>query len=243
MAIVASVGPEPPSEEDVVAQLDALAAGLADGPPGRAGASVDDAVSFIYGELGFVGNAADYYSPDNSLIDRVLRGRRGIPLTLAMVGVEIGRRAGIELSIVGLPGHVLVGDGAAPRRWFDPFAGGAELDLEGCRQLFGRFHQIESFTPAMADPIDNVSATVRMLSNLKVSYRSQGDLSQLVKVLELSATVPGAAVSEQVELAGALAALGRDDQAAEQRELLISRDPERAEQHRSAAARHRARRN
>lgn len=244
MATVASVAPDPPDEAEVVAQFDQLAQQLTDDlAAAKRDRTTETVLGYVYGQLGFVGNATDYYNPDNSLVHRVLKRRRGLPLTLAMVGSEIARRVGVELSIVGLPGHVLLGDGPEPARWFDPFAGGAELDLEGCRALFGRFHPVESFTPAMADPIDAVISTIRMLGNLKLSYRNLGDLSQLVKVLELSCALPGSPVTERLELAGALAALGRDDQAAEQRRLLIELDPARADAHRAAAARHQARRN
>ena len=237
MAVIAAVSSDPPTEDVVVAEFDRLASEIKEG---------SDAVSvmaYVHGQLGFVGNTANYYSPSNSFVHRVLRERRGIPLTLAAVGFEIGRRVGVELSIVGLPGHVVVGDGREPTRWFDPFAGGAELDIDDCRRLFARFNPIEAFTPEMLKPISPVATTIRMLNNLKVCYRNLGDLSQMAKVLELSVNVPGSMVSERHEFATVLAALGRDEQAAVQRELLAELDPDRADVHRSAASRHRARRN
>ncbi len=237
MAVIATVSSDPPAEDDVVAAFDELAAGLAAQPDAEA------VMAFVHGELGFVGNTANYYSPSNSFVHRVLRERRGIPLTLAAVGVEVGRRVGVELTIVGLPGHVVVGDGRQPSRWFDPFSGGAELDIDDCRRLFARFNPIEAFTEEMLKPIGPTAVTIRMLNNLKVCYRNLGDLSQMAKVLELSVNVPGAMVSERHEFATVLAALGRDEQAAVQRELLAELDPDRADAHRSAAARHRARRN
>ncbi|MDH3679354.1 MAG: transglutaminase-like domain-containing protein [Acidimicrobiia bacterium] len=237
MAVIASIAPDAPTEDDVVGELDQLAEGLEhDAPAGKV-------MRYAYGQLGFVGNVANYYNPANSLIHRVLRDRRGIPLTLAAVGVELARRSGTELSIVGLPGHVVVGEGGNPTRWFDPFAGGAELDLDDCRRLFARFSPIEQFSPDMLSPIDQRTTTVRMLNNLKVSYRSLGDLSQIAKVLELAVSVPGSPVSERHELASVLAALGRDERAIEQRELLADLDPGRAANHRLAARHHRARRN
>lgn len=240
MAVVASLASDPPSEDGVVAALDVL---ISDVPGRTAAPSAAEVVAFTFGGLGFVGNTTNYYDPANSFIHRVLQRRKGIPITLAAVAVEIGRRLGTPLSIVGLPGHVIVGDGPKPSRWFDPFAGGAPLDHDGCRELFSRFHPAGAFDEAMLRPIPTVAVVQRMLGNLKLVYRRRGDLGQLVRVLELLLAVPGTGVAERLELAAVLAALGRYDQAAEQRELLVALDPGRASEHLAAAHRQRVRRN
>ncbi len=236
LAVVASVASDAPTEDEVTTELDRLASELG---PDR---SVEGVLSHVHGTLGFVGNAADYYNPANSLVHRVLRHRRGIPLSLAAVAVEIGRRVDVGLTVVGLPGHVVVG---CPGRsvWFDPFAGGAELDIDACRRIFARFHPISSFDERLLAPISPAAVTVRTLNNLKVAYRGRGDLAQLVKVLELAVAVPGSAPSERHELATVLADLGRDEQAAAQRDRLADLEPDRADAHRAVARRHRARRN
>ena len=136
-----------------------------------------------------------------------------------------------------------MGDGPEPTRWFDPFTLGAELDLEDCRRLFARFNPIEAFDPSMVGPIDSLAVATRMLNNLKLAYRRLGDLGQLAKVLDLSVALPSSAPSERHELAAVLAALGRDDEAARQHEMLIDLDPDKAESHRRAVHRHRSRRN
>jgi regulator of sirC expression with transglutaminase-like and TPR domain len=243
MATIASVAADPPREDDIVAALDRLAAGLRPPPADDTSQKADAVIAYTFGELGFVGNTTNYYSPANSLIHRVLKYRRGIPLTLAAVAVEIGRRHGVELSIVGLPGHVVIGDGPEPVRWFDPFAAGAILDLGGCRRLFGQFQTPEAFDEAMVAPIDGAAVATRMVANLKLAYRRLGDLGQLASVLELAVAIPGSAPSDRLELAAVLAALGRNDQAATQRDLLATLDPSRAAEHRLAAFRHRARHN
>src|SRR3979490_2646139 len=63
---------------------------------------------YLFDELGFSGNAADYYDPRNSFLNEVLDRRLGIPITLSMVYVEIGRRLGLALRGVSFPGHFLV---------------------------------------------------------------------------------------------------------------------------------------
>lgn len=241
LAVIASVAPDGPTEQSIVDAFDELAAPL----KGASGESPgpEDVLAYVHGELGFVGNTANYYSPSNSLIHRVLRSRKGIPLTLATVAAELARRVDVALTVVGMPGHIVLGDGPEPIRWFDPFGAGAELDVDGCRALFSRFAPAESFSPSFLRPIGRSAIATRMLNNLKVCYRNLGDLSQLTKVLELSVNVPGAPVSERHELAVVLAGLGRTEQAAAQRELLIELDPQRADAHRAAARSHQARRN
>ena len=173
MAVVAAIAPDPPTEDEIVAGLDELAARL--DPPAAGGDDGDEALSrvvhHVYVALGFVGNDTDYYSPANSFIHRVLATRQGIPLTLAAVGAEIGRRHGVDLRVVGLPGHVVLGIGPEPTRWIDPFRGGIELDLEMCRWIAGRSIPVERFHPDMTRPIDATAFTTRMLGNLKLVYR------------------------------------------------------------------------
>ncbi|MEM7341443.1 MAG: transglutaminase-like domain-containing protein [Actinomycetota bacterium] len=245
MAVVASIAPSPPTEDEIVVRFDALAAELV--PGGEALSSnesdLDRVIRHVFVTLGFVGNAAHYYSPDNSFIHRVLDTRRGIPLTLAAVGAEVARRHGVDLRVVGLPGHVVLGIGPEPERWIDPFRAGMQLDLEMCRWIAGRSIPIERFHHDMTRPIDATAFTTRMLGNLKLVYRRRGDLGGLAAALNLSVAIPNSPVSERQELAAVLAALGRDELAAVQRERLIVDDPANAASHRVALHRHRARRN
>jgi regulator of sirC expression with transglutaminase-like and TPR domain len=247
-AAIAQLAPDSPSEAIVVDELDRLAArvtiGRSAGSPAGSSADPTEAViGYVFGRLAFLGDT-NYHRAANSYIHRVLARRRGIPITLAAVAVEIGRRLEVPLSVVGLPGHVVVGNGPEPSRWFDPFAGGAALDLNGCRSLFGRFRPIEEFEPAMVtSSLPATSLATRMLNNLKVSHRRSGDLSQLVQVLTVTSELPWSSPTERVELAKVLAAAGRDDQAAVVWEQLEALDPSRASAHRAAARRHRARRN
>src|SRR5690606_11848816 len=92
----------------------------------------------LFGTWGFVGDQVDYYDPRNSYLHEVLDRRRGIPITLSIVLVEVGRRVGVELAGVGTPAHFMVGTTDGDRRWVDAFAGGrilgrAELDAQFAR--------------------------------------------------------------------------------------------------------------
>src|SRR5262245_7585883 len=90
---------------------------------------------YLFEELGFAGNAADYYDPRNSFLNEVLDRRLGIPITLSVLYVEIGRRVGLAVRGVSFPGHFLVKcpvrDGAVVR---DPYARGSSLGLDDLRE-------------------------------------------------------------------------------------------------------------
>jgi regulator of sirC expression with transglutaminase-like and TPR domain len=237
-AAIARLAPDPPAEDDVAASLDRLAAPLGTGP-----LSADDVVDHDFTKLGFRGDTAHYHRSANSYIHQVLVRRRGIPITLAVVAAEVGRRVGVPLTVVGLPGHVVVGDGRTSGRWFDPFASGNRLDLDGCRALFGRVQPIDRFDPSMTRSLPVTGLITRMLNNLKVSHHRGGDLPELARVLAVTSELPWSPSSERVELAKVLAAAGRDEQAAVVWEQLAELEPSRASSHRAAARRHLARRN
>jgi regulator of sirC expression with transglutaminase-like and TPR domain len=72
------------------------------------GSAVEALNHYLFDEQGFTGNEADYYDPRNSMLHHVLARRAGIPITLSLVYMEVGRRAGLRVEGVGLPGHFLV---------------------------------------------------------------------------------------------------------------------------------------
>ncbi len=237
LAVVASIDDEPPGEDQVVADFDRLA----DGGPGHG--SPDELLDHVYGVLGFTGDVADYYNPANSLVHRVLDRRRGIPLTLAAVAAEVGRRRGVDLRPIGMPGHILLGEGPEPTRWFDPFNRGARLGYDDCRTLFARFHPVEAFNPAMLRPIGHEAMAIRTLNNLRLAYTRLGEASRLIPVLELRAAMASSEPADRQELVNALAGLGRYDRAAEVLETLAEIDSDRAPVYRAKARDLRAHRN
>lgn len=230
-AIAAGIDEGAPDEATVVGQLDRLAEGcptLGD----DAGDDVETVIDHVYRRLGFGADTVDYYSPDNSLIHRVLERRRGIPLSLAIVVSEIGRRHNVDLRPVGLPGHVLLGHGPQPEVWFDPFAAGARLAVDDCRQLFAQFHPIEAFRPGMLAPIPAQTVALRTLNNLRGAYLRLGQPSSAIPVLQLVLALPDAGPANFADLAELLIITGRHDQAADTLERLAELDPAQAEQHR-----------
>lgn len=193
----------------------------------------------LFVELGFAGNAADYYDPRNSFLDQVVARRVGLPITLAVVMLEVGRRIGVPLDGVSMPGHFLVRDKVDPTVFVDPFARGAVLDERGCRL---RFHQVHGpdaeFDPSFLDPVGKLAIIGRVLANLETIATVEGDREMLSWVLTLRAAMPDAGTAEHRKLASVLASSGRYDEAADVLEQLADElpDPASALQLGSAAA-------
>ncbi|MCC6556533.1 MAG: transglutaminase family protein [Polyangiaceae bacterium] len=158
-----------------------------DAPEAAPGSGAIDALLvWLYGRQGFRGNAADYYDPRNSYLNEVLERRVGIPITLAVVLLEICRRAGIEAQGVSFPGHFLVRTpGRGGLLLVDPFEGRL-LGREDLRALHARA------TGVARDPDARMLAAapkrlilVRMLNNLRAIYGRRPDPERLRRVLEL----------------------------------------------------------
>jgi regulator of sirC expression with transglutaminase-like and TPR domain len=213
-----------------LARLDDLAAGV-DEP------SVDGLRSHLVDRLGFRGDVDSYHDVRNSLLPEVLDRRMGMPLTLAIVGMEVGRRVGVELVGVGMPGHFLLGVGRPDARYLDLYHGGAVLDPDACRVIFARLHPEEAWDDAFLEPVGPVTIITRLLANLGASYRRSGDRDGLAWALDLRLRLPGATDRERRELALVLGAAGRYDEAAD------ALEGTGAERDHRAAARMRARLN
>ena len=131
-------------------------------------ATLDALVTHLFVELGFAGDQHDYYDPRNSYLDEVLTRRRGIPITLSVLAMTVGRRLGVELAGVGMPGHFLLRDEAAPDVFVDAYHGGATLDRAGCADLFHRVHGPgTTFHDAFLEPVGTLDIVARMLANLR----------------------------------------------------------------------------
>ena len=139
---------------------------------------------FFVDVMGFRGNANNYYHPDNSYLNRVLDSKTGIPITLSLLFIEVGRRAGIRLSGIGMPGHFLVGlDGTD--LFFDPFNGGDALSVEDCRRLAeGLFGPRLTWDDHYLAPCTKYEFLFRILNNLKVVYERSGPAEKALAVTQ-----------------------------------------------------------
>ncbi len=140
----------------------------------------------VFGELGFSGDRENYYDPRNSFLNDVLDRRRGIPITISLVYIEIAALCGIGVSGVGFPGHFLVRhdvDGAL----LDPFNKGARVDDDACRKLLDQqgLCEVEDLTPYL-QVVSRRQMLERMLNNLGRYYAEVRDSEKLALVSEFA---------------------------------------------------------
>ncbi|MEO8657707.1 MAG: transglutaminase-like domain-containing protein [Bryobacteraceae bacterium] len=169
--------------------LDGHAAALA----GRLGSNtqgtdfVAAANEYFFDELGFAGNNADYYNPRNSCLNEVLETRTGIPITLAVMYMEVARRLGRPVYGIGLPGHFVVRyDDGKFATYIDVFGGGTLLTVERCRDLALQASGVDVFqNPGLLHPVAKRHIAVRMLNNLRNVYFSRRTHQKAAPVLDL----------------------------------------------------------
>ena len=148
---------------------------------------------FLFDDLGYSGNADDYYDPRNSYLNEVLDRRTGIPITLSVLYLEVGRRIGLDLEGVSFPGHFLVRlrlRGAM--LVLDPFSGGEALSETDLRERLQRVipESAAGGVPVDALPLDPFlepagkrQILARLLRNLKGIYREADKPQRLLEVL------------------------------------------------------------
>ena len=139
-----------------------------------------DEAEALSGVLGgrhrFIGDRDEYDHPDNSMLDLVIERRKGLPIVLSVLYIEVGRRAGVPIVGVGLPGHYVVGNMVRePPLLLDPFAGGAALEIEA---------------PLEIRPWGPHETALRMLNNLTGSYLRRADLARGIRAAEMRLDLP-----------------------------------------------------
>jgi regulator of sirC expression with transglutaminase-like and TPR domain len=137
----------------------------------------------LFREEGLTGNESEYYDPRNSFLNEVLDRKRGIPITLSVIYLEVGRRLGLPLVGVGFPGHFLVKySGADGEMVLDPFAGGATLSREDLvqrlRRMYGDANPFLAQIPQLLAPASKKEILVRILRNLKGIYLQKNDFAR-----------------------------------------------------------------
>jgi regulator of sirC expression with transglutaminase-like and TPR domain len=166
---------------------------------------------YFYDELRFTGNRDQYDDPRNSFLNEVLERRTGIPISLAVVYIEVARRAGLKMAGINFPGHFLLrAPGPRPSdagtkaptisedfQILDPFHGGARLSEVDCRELL-RQHvgDAAAFDERLLQPATRHDMVVRMLVNLKRLYVRMRSFPQARFTSDLLLSVDPTAITE-----------------------------------------------
>ena len=147
----------------------------------------------LFEDLGFHGNVDEYYDPRNSYLNDVIERRTGIPITLAVLYMEVGRRAGLSLEGISFPGHFLVR--AAVRGSaivLDPFSGGEPQSEDDLRERLKRVipEGVAADVPVSELPLDQFlepatkrQILTRVLRNLKAIHQQSDNPELLLAVL------------------------------------------------------------
>ncbi|HET9581865.1 MAG TPA: transglutaminase-like domain-containing protein [Gemmatimonadota bacterium] len=156
-------------------ELRLLAVGAREAVPETAplDARLDALRDYLHGACGFRGNRENYYDPENSFFSSVISRRTGIPVTLALVYLAMGRRLGLPLCGVGMPMHFLVGvrEGRG-LRYMDPFHDGREVSRAECLLILERAG-LSARAILTASPV--VAILERMARNLMFVFQNAGD--------------------------------------------------------------------
>jgi len=191
---------------------------------------------YFFEELGFAGNVNDYYDCRNSYLPEVLKTRRGIPITLALLYIEVASQVGLRASGISFPGHFLV-KLQLPRGEviIDPFTGHSlsreQLDerLLPYRRQRGLVGEFEAPLGLFLQPAPPRDVIARLLHNLKEIHRSAGDLPRLLAVQERLVILLPQAWEERRDRGLAFAELGQLQPAVDDLTVYLAQCPAAAD--------------
>jgi regulator of sirC expression with transglutaminase-like and TPR domain len=153
-------------------------------------ASFDGIMDALFSSGMFAGDNDDYYDPRNSLLHEVIGRRKGMPITLCVVAMEVGKRLDVPILGVGLPGHFVVRD-KRTGTFADPFGQGLRYDQAGMISSWQtRMGGDATFRSSMLQPTEAREIVLRILNNLKHSLVSRDDPVGLARLAPLRAVFP-----------------------------------------------------
>lgn len=212
--LIARIGHPDLDPEPTLTALDDLAAGVrarlvsTDTPERRATLLAQ----YLFDECGYHGNRDDYYDPRNSFLNEVIARRTGIPITLAVVLLEVGARVGVRLEGVGFPGHFLVRVlGGTDDLLLDPFFG-RPIGYDELRERLRAFYaasggpaggNLQRALPQALQAAGTLGILTRMLGNLLAVYRERAAHEQALAAVELL-LILGPDTAEYLRLRGLL---------------------------------------
>ena len=176
------------------ANLDRMAEAARARMPSQAGPleELNAITDLLFGVIGFAGNRNDYYDPNNSYLHQVLERRLGIPITLSLLCIEVGRRAGIPVLGIGMPGHFLVRHRDEDNYFVDAFNGGVLMNRDECsavlREAAGDDARLEEHH---LNPVTPREILARVLRNLKAIYWDREEFDRCITTIgALMAVLP-----------------------------------------------------
>lgn len=202
------------SPEELAAHLDDLAGQVSE-------PDADGVRRALFDELGFRGAEDDYAHPDNSDGFSVLERRRGLPISLAIVAMEVARRVGVGLDGIGTPAHFLIGTRERPPRYIDGFRGGLVLDRDDLERIFARIAPDIAIDDHLA-PLPTTAILHRVLNNLVAAHQQSGDRMALRAATDLRTRLPVATAEDRRAHAAALALTGGFAEAADALDRLVA---------------------
>jgi regulator of sirC expression with transglutaminase-like and TPR domain len=156
--------------------------------PGEAAQTIPALNVVLFEEEGFRGNREDYYDARNSFLNDVLDRKLGIPITLSLLYMEVGRRVGFPLFGVGMPGHFLVKhyDVEGRQVLIDPYSNGRVLTPADCQRRLDEIYSGQmAMQPEFLMPVNRRQMLTRMLNNLKGVYLAGRNFRKALPIVDM----------------------------------------------------------
>lgn len=213
--------------EGYLSELDSMAREARRYLAGNLAGRVRGLCRFLFHEMGFHGNTQQYYDPRNSYLNEVIDRRSGLPITLSIVAIAVGGRAGLKIAGLGLPGHFVVkAMDDSDEVIFDPFHGGRLLEPDECEQMIRQVTgQPFRLSPETLKPALPGTIIVRLLVNLKAVYLRADDYPRLIRVTERLRQLMPNDMSQRRDLGTTLLQIGQPGKSIDHLEACLAADP------------------
>jgi regulator of sirC expression with transglutaminase-like and TPR domain len=213
--------------ESELAELTAMAYELRPRLRGPLSSRVAALARYLFHEQGFEGDLRDYYDPRNSYLNEVLIRRTGLPISLSILAMGVGARAGLTVAGVGLPGQFIaqaVLDDAEVL--FDPFNGGRVLTIAQCEALVEEVAGTPfTATPEAMAAVTGGAIVQRILTNLKGSYLRRRDFGRAARVIGRLRQLCPEDILQSRDLGVSLLQAGRPGAAIDELEAYVNSEP------------------
>jgi regulator of sirC expression with transglutaminase-like and TPR domain len=182
----------------------------------------------LFDEEGFRGNRHHYFDPDNNFLNRVIDRKLGIPITLSLVYIEVGRLAGLNLHGIALPGHFIAAHYSKSERiLLDPFNEAKIISEEECHTFAGnRLGEKDDFNIHNLSPAKPKEILVRILRNLKAIYFHSSNDIKTFEMLHWILTLKPDTIKERLERGLRYEAMGNNDRAIKDFQRYLELSPE-----------------